>query len=207
MPDLTDKYFPDLSAVQKEKFSLLRPVYEEWNSRINVISRKDIENFYIHHVLHSLAIQRVISFSAGTRVLDVGTGGGFPGIPLAILFPEVSFTLLDSIQKKINVVAAVAERLELKNVFPLRSRVEEHGEKYDFVVSRAVSAFPEFSALTSPRVKPGGLNTLPNGLICLKGGDLSEELKHFRNRVKMWNIAQFFDESFFATKQIVYLQV
>jgi 16S rRNA (guanine527-N7)-methyltransferase len=207
MPDLTDKYFPDLSAVQKEKFSLLRPVYEEWNSKINVISRKDIENFYIHHVLHSLAIQRVISFSAGTRVLDVGTGGGFPGIPLAILFPEVSFTLLDSIQKKINVVAAVAERLELKNVFPLRSRVEEHSEKYDFVVSRAVSAFPEFSVLTSLRVKPGGFNTLPNGLICLKGGDLSEELKNFRNRVKMWNIAQFFDESFFATKQIVYMQV
>ncbi len=207
MADLINKYFPDLTAVQKEKFSLLRPVYEEWNNMINVISRKDIDNFYIHHVLHSLSIQRVISFSEGTRVLDVGTGGGFPGIPLAILFPDVNFTLLDSIQKKINVVAAVAERFELKNVIPVRSRVEEHAEKYDFVISRAVSAFPEFAAITSPRIKPGGSNALANGLICLKGGDLSEELKNFRNRVKMWNIAQFFDETFFETKQIVYMQV
>ena len=207
MPDLIEKYFPDLTTVQKERFSLLRPVYEEWNSKINVISRKDIENFSVHHVLHSLAIQRVISFSDGTRVLDVGTGGGFPGIPLAILFPEVSFTLLDSIQKKINVVTAVAERLELKNVIPVRWRVEEHKGKYDFVISRAVSAFPEFAAVTSPRVRQGGSNSLANGLICLKGGDLSEELKYYRNRVKMWNIAQFFDESFFATKQIVFMQV
>jgi 16S rRNA (guanine527-N7)-methyltransferase len=207
MPDIIDKYFPHLSTVQKEKFSLLGPVYEEWNKRINVISRKDIENFYLHHVLHSLAIQRVISFSPGTKVLDVGTGGGFPGVPLAILFPEVRFTLLDSIQKKIRVVTEVANQLEIRNIVPVRSRAEEHSEKYDFIISRAVSAFPEFVKLTSSNVKQGGFNTLANGIICLKGGDLSEELRSYRNSVKVWNIRQFFDETFFESKQIVYLQV
>jgi 16S rRNA (guanine527-N7)-methyltransferase len=207
MPDIIDKYFPFLTTVQKNKFSLLEAAYKEWNGKINVISRKDFENFYLHHVLHSLAIQRVISFSPETKVLDVGTGGGFPGVPLAILFPEVRFTLLDSIQKKIKVVTAVADQLELENISPVRSRMEEHREKYDFVISRAVTSFPEFVKLTSSNVKQGGFNTLANGIICLKGGDLSEELRSFRNSAKVWNIGQFFDESFFMTKQVVYLQV
>jgi 16S rRNA (guanine527-N7)-methyltransferase len=207
MPDIINKYFPNLTKEQEEKFSLLQLLYEEWNSKINVISRKDIENFYLRHVLHSLSIQRVINFSATTKILDVGTGGGFPGIPLAILFPEVNFTLLDSIQKKIKVVTAVADQLQLKNVIPVRSRVEEHEGKYDFVISRAVSAFPEFAGMTTSKVKGGGFNTLANGIICLKGGDLSEELGSYMNRVKVWKIQQFFSESFFETKQIVYLQV
>ena len=206
MPTLIEKYFPHLNRLQKEKFSLLLPAYEEWNGKVNVISRKDFGNFYTHHVLHSLAIERVIRFSAGTTVLDVGTGGGFPGVPLAILFPQVKFILLDSIQKKIRVVAAVAEKLELHNVIPLRARAEENSEKYDFVISRAVSAFPEFVKLTSRNVRPGGFNTLGNGIICLKGGDLSEELGMYSNRVKVWEISQFFEEPYFSAKQIVYLQ-
>jgi 16S rRNA (guanine527-N7)-methyltransferase len=207
MPDIIEKYFPGLTSVQKEKISLLRPVYEEWNSKINVISRKDFDNFYIHHVLHSLSIQRVVTFSPGTTVLDVGTGGGFPGIPLAILFPEVNFTLLDSIQKKIRVVKEVADKLMLKNVTTLRARAEENNYKYDFVISRAVTAFPDFVKLTLHNVKPGGFNSLANGIICLKGGALKEELGSFRSRATIWEIRQFFSESFFETKQIVYLPV
>jgi 16S rRNA (guanine527-N7)-methyltransferase len=207
MEHIIAKYFPYLTPDQKEKFILLGPLYEEWNSKINVISRKDFENFYVHHVLHSLAIQRVISFSPGTKILDVGTGGGFPGVPLAILFPDTMFTLLDSIQKKIKVVTAVTGQLGLKNVIPVRSRAEEHGEKYDFVISRAVSAFPDFVSLTSQRVKPGGFNSLPNGIICLKGGDLEQELKGYRSSIRVWKIEQFFDEPYFTEKQIIYLEV
>ncbi|MGD0582489.1 MAG: 16S rRNA (guanine(527)-N(7))-methyltransferase RsmG [Bacteroidales bacterium] len=207
MSEVIEKYFPQITEGQKEKFSLLGPLYEEWNSKINVISRKDIGNFYIHHVLHSLSIQRVISFSPGTTVLDIGTGGGFPGLPLAILFPDVRFTLLDSIHKKIRVVAAIADQLQIRNITPLRARAEENTAEYDFIISRSVSAFPEFVTLASPNVRHGGFNTLANGIICLKGGDLSQELRSFRNRVKTWDISQFFSETYFSTKQIVYLQV
>lgn len=207
MPEIVEKYFPWLTTVQKEKFSLLGPAYEEWNIKINVISRKDMGNFYIHHVLHSLAIAKVISFSPGTAILDVGTGGGFPGLPLAILYPDVKFTLLDSIQKKIKVVTAIAGQLEIRNISPLRARAEEHREKYDFIISRAVSAFPEFVKLTSANIRTGGFNTLANGIIYLKGGDLSEELKSFGRRVHVWGIAQFFSEPYFHTKRIVYLPV
>lgn len=207
MPELIEKYFPRLTQGQKDGFSLLRPLYEEWNSRINVISRKDMDNFYTHHVLHSLAIAKIISFAPGTTVLDVGTGGGFPGIPLAILFPGTSFSLLDSIQKKIKVVTEVSESLKLGNVTPVRARVEEHIERYDFVISRAVTAFPDFVRITSGRIRKGGINTLKNGLIYLKGGDLKEELGVFRERVGIWDIGEFFSEPFFETKKIVYLQV
>jgi 16S rRNA (guanine527-N7)-methyltransferase len=199
------KYFPDLSTTQKEKLLSLRPLYEHWNKRINVISRKDMDNFYLHHVLHSLAIAKVIMFAPGTAILDAGTGGGFPGVPLAILFPEVNFVLLDSIQKKIKVVTDVVNVLELKNIKPVRARAEEHDEKYDFIVSRAVTSFPEFVKIISGKIKSHSFNNFKNGSLYLKGGDLTKELTGFRNKVTVWEIKDFFNESFFETKHIVYL--
>jgi 16S rRNA (guanine527-N7)-methyltransferase len=201
------KYFPDLSAIQKEKLAALKNLYEYWNSKINVISRKDMDNFYLHHVLHSMAIARVIKFAPNTEILDAGTGGGFPGVPLAILFPDASFVLLDSIQKKIKVVTDVASVLELKNIKPVRARVEEHGGKYDFIVSRAVATFPDFVSITSGKTKSLCFNNLKNGILYLKGGELTNELLGFKNRVTIWDIKDFFNETFFETKHIVYLPV
>ena len=201
------KYFPDLSTLQKEQFSYLKDLYKEWNMKINLISRKDIGNFYNHHVLHSLAIAKLITFIPGTNILDVGTGGGFPGIPLSILFPMVNFSLLDSIEKKIKVVKEVTKELKLSNVNPLRMRVEDHNDKYDFVVSRAVAALPEFVSITSKNILPGGKNKLLNGILYLKGGDLSGELTGFKDRITILNIKDFFSEPFFETKRIVYLPV
>jgi 16S rRNA (guanine527-N7)-methyltransferase len=198
-------YFPLLSANQKDKLSQLKQIYDRWNSMINVISRKDMDNFQVHHVLHSLAIGKIISFLPGTRILDVGTGGGFPGIPLAILFPECEFTLLDSIEKKIKVVSAVAEELELDNVIPVRKRAEDEKTKYHFVVSRAVTEFQGFVKLTEKNIEKTGKNSLRNGIIYLKGGELAEELAPFKSRVTIWNISDFFMEPFFETKKIVYL--
>jgi len=198
-------YFPLLSDIQKGQLLKLRTIYDRWNSMINVISRKDMDNFFIHHVLHSLSIAKVIDFLPGTRILDVGTGGGFPGIPLAILYPDAHFTLVDSIEKKIKVVKGVAEELELKNVSPVRERVEEEKARYDFVISRAVTKFPEFVRLTSKNINRNGKNNLPNGIICLKGGDLNEELDMYKRKVKIWPIKDFFNESYFETKVIVYL--
>lgn len=200
-------YFPALEESQKEKIARLEELYVLWNSRINVISRKDMENFFIHHVLHSIAIAKVISFRQGTKVLDVGTGGGFPGIPLAILFPETEFTLLDSIEKKIRVVTAVKEDLGLANVIPCRKRAEEEKGKFDFVVSRAVMGFGEFVKLTRKNISGESENELSNGIIYLKGGDLSDELAGFENRARIWNISEFFSEPFFETKKVVYLPV
>jgi len=207
MPEIIEKYFPGITPLQKDQFSQLRPLYDDWNSKINVISRKDMDNFYIHHVLHSLAIAEVIKFAPGTTVLDVGTGGGFPGIPLAIMFPSTRFALLDSIQKKIKVVTEVSESLKLNNITPLRERVEEHRGMYDFVISRAVTSFPDFVKITSGRIRRGGSNTIKNGIIYLKGGDLTDELGSFRNRVRIWEISRFFNESFFETKKIVCLEL
>jgi 16S rRNA (guanine527-N7)-methyltransferase len=201
------RYFPLLSSIQKEKVLRLKEIYDSWNSRINVISRKDMDNFFVHHVLHSLAIAKVISFLPGTTILDAGTGGGFPGIPLAILFPGSQFTLLDSIEKKIKVVAAVTDELQLKNVNPVRKRIEEENGRFHFIVSRAVTRFPEFVMLTSKNILRDGNNSPGNGIFYLKGGDLSDELEKFKNRVTVWPVRDFFSDSFFETKVIVYLPV
>jgi 16S rRNA (guanine527-N7)-methyltransferase len=205
VPATIFRYFPDLTEDQKQKISALEEIYSFWNSRINVISRKDFQNFYTHHVLHSLSIARVFSFGAGTSVLDVGTGGGFPGIPLSILFPEARFTLLDSIDKKIRVVSEVAAELKLSNVRPLRKRAEEEKASYSFVVSRAVTAFSSFVPLVAKNIEKRGPGADSGGIIYLKGGDLSGELGTYAARCRIFDIAAFFSEPFFETKKIVYL--
>ena len=204
--DIVEKYFTGLSDKQVEQFRQLEGLYREWNEKINVISRKDIDALSVHHVLHSLAIAKVISFKGGTKVLDVGTGGGFPGIPLAIMFPEVDFFLVDSIGKKIKVVEGVAGALGLKNVTARQLRVETMKEKFDFIVSRAVTAFPAFVSLTRNRIRESSFNDLANGILYLKGGDFEEEIKDFRNRVSIYNIPDFFEEEFFETKKLIYMK-
>jgi 16S rRNA (guanine527-N7)-methyltransferase len=205
--DSVFRYFPLFSDDQRAKLSELKAIYDRWNSMINVISRKDMDNFFVHHVLHSLSIAKVINFLPGTSILDVGTGGGFPGIPLAIIFPDSEFTLLDSIEKKIRVVKAVSDELGLKNVITARKRIEEEYGKFHFVVSRAVTKFPEFVNLTIKNISLSGSNSLGNGILYLKGGDLSDEMAMYKNKLKVWNIKDFFEESFFDTKVIVYLPV
>ena len=205
--EIITKYFPDITEEQKNQFDLLGKVYPEWNEKINVISRKDIDELYIRHVLHSLAIAEVNEFLPNQKVLDVGTGGGFPGIPLAILFPETQFHLVDSIGKKITVVKAVAEELGLKNVKAEQKRVEKIKEKYHFIVSRAVTQMPKFMAWIKGKIEKHPINdqqALANGILYLKGGDLTEELKDYPEAVEC-EITQFFDEDFFETKKVVYL--
>lgn len=196
--------FPDLSEKQIQQFQQLESLYFEWNEKINVISRKDIEELYVKHVLHSLAIAKVMKFKSGSDVLDVGTGGGFPGIPLAILFPEVNFHLVDSIQKKILVVTEVANALGLENVKAEANRVEKLKVKYDFIVSRAVTQMPKFVGWVRNKIKQEQKNPLPNGILYLKGGDLTEELQDFRDIV-IYPIPDFFSDPFFETKKVVYL--
>ena len=204
-PQIIHSYFPDLSEKQKEQFAKLGGLYADWNSKINVISRKDIDNFYERHVLHSLGIAKVISFKPKTKVLDVGTGGGFPGIPLAILFPECEFHLVDSIGKKIKVVNAVTESLELKNVKGIWSRVEELKEKYHFVVSRAVTELPEFLKWVRGKFLSENFNELKNGILYLKGGEIEEEKKRIKEEVKNFDLKNYFSEDFFETKKVVYI--
>ncbi|MDX9704176.1 MAG: 16S rRNA (guanine(527)-N(7))-methyltransferase RsmG [Weeksellaceae bacterium] len=197
-------YFPNLTEIQLEQFSKLKDLYEDWNEKINVISRKDTEELYIRHVLHSLGIAKVMMFSSGSKVLDVGTGGGFPGIPLAILFPEVEFHLVDSIQKKILVVSEIANALNLKNVKAETQRVEKLKSKYDFIVSRAVTQMPKFVNWVRNKIKKEHKNPLPNGILYLKGGDLTDELKDFPTAIE-YPLSNYFSESFFETKKVVYL--
>ena len=198
------KYFPDLTDVQINQFQQLEALYQDWNSKINVISRKDIDELYVKHVLHSLAIAKIQKFEPGTYILDVGTGGGFPGIPLAILFPETRFYLIDIILKKINVVKAVAEALELKNVKAEQMRAENVKGDFDFIVSRAVTNMPDFVSWVKDKIKKQQKHELKNGILYLKGGDLTEELAAFPN-AKEYNIADFFEGEFFETKKVVHL--
>ena len=200
-------HFPELSDLQKSQFEQLDALYREWNAKINVISRKDIDNLYSHHVLHSLGIAKVVNFRPGTRLLDVGTGGGFPGIPLAILFPECEFVLVDSIGKKIKVANAVIEALGLTNVTALHRNVMEEKRKFDFVVSRAVMDTGELVKLVRKNVARESKNSLPNGLICLKGGDLTNELAPFKRAAETWNLADYFKDEFFETKQVTYVML
>jgi 16S rRNA (guanine527-N7)-methyltransferase len=197
-------YFPHLSSTQKEQFSELGPLYAEWNERINVISRKDIEALYLRHVLHSLGIAKVQVFLPGSRVLDIGTGGGFPGIPLAIMFPETKFVLVDSIGKKIKVVGEIARELRLENVEAVHGRAEKQQGQFDFIVSRAVTNMSDFVKWTRNKFLKENRHPLPNGILYLKGGDLSEELKPFQ-KARIYSLSDYFEEDFFETKKVVYL--
>ena len=198
------KYFPNLSQDQLEKFMRLVPIYKDWNSKVNLISRRDIENLFTNHILHSLSIVKIIEFESSTSVLDVGTGGGFPGIPLAIFFPNVKFTLLDSIGKKIKVVESVSKDLSLSNVTAINDRVENHFDKYDFILSRAVAKMDKFYSLVNKNFNSKSINEIPNGIISLKGGDLKDELKDFKEK-KIFDISEFFTDDFFKTKRVVYI--
>ena len=198
------KYFPEISDVQRQRFAALYDLYAEWNAKINVVSRKDFDQLYLHHVLHSLAIAKVCTFDAGARILDVGCGGGFPSVPLAILFPKAQFTAADSIRKKITVVEGIAGALGLENLTPRCVRAETLTERYDYVVSRAVTAMPEFLKLVWNRIERGRKGSLPNGILYLKGGDLAEELALTGKRWYIYDIPRFFDEDFFETKKVVY---
>ena len=199
------RFFPQLTEQQQRQFAALNALYRDWNAKINVISRKDIDNLYPHHVLHSLGIAKVITFRPGTHVMDIGTGGGFPGIPLAILFPEVQFHLLDSIGKKIKVAQSVADALELTNVRTSHKNVMEEKEKYDFVVSRAVMQMEDLVRLVRKNVHHEQRNSLPNGLICLKGGDIQQEMRPFKHCCDVWPLHTYFEEEFFETKKVAYV--
>lgn len=198
-------YFPALSAEQKQQFGALNELYRDWNSKINVISRKDIDGLYLHHVLHSLAIAKYIHFTPGTQIMDVGTGGGFPGIPLAILFPEVKFLLLDSIGKKIKVASEVARAIGLKNVDFIHSRAENEKRKFHFIVSRAVMPLPDLIKITNKNISREQKNAIPNGIICLKGGDLSDEISSYKHIAEVVALTDYFTEPFFETKKLVYV--
>ncbi len=205
--DLILKYFPHLTPTQIEQFKALGPLYADWNQKINVISRKDIDNLYPNHILHSLGIAKFTDFKDGSQILDIGTGGGFPGIPLAIMFPNVQFLLVDRTGKKIKVATAIAQEIGLTNVELQQADVAEIKDTFDFAVSRAVMELPQLAALAKKRIKKECINSIPNGLICLKGGDLQSELKPFGANSIETNLSTYFDEEFFETKKVVYVSL
>jgi 16S rRNA (guanine527-N7)-methyltransferase len=203
--ELILKYFPNITETQKSQFEALYALYTDWNEKINVISRKDIEHLYEHHVLHSLAIAEIIHFQPSTTILDVGTGGGFPGVPLAIMFPETQFVLIDSIGKKIKVGTEVSTAIGLKNIKLKHLRVQEEKDKYDFVVSRAVMPLGDLVKLVQKNISKKHKNALPNGLICLKGGELQHEIQPYKNVAELYDVSEFFSEEFFKTKKAVFV--
>ncbi len=203
--EIIQHYFPTLSSAQVVQFERMGQLYQEWNEKINVISRKDIENIYVNHVLHSLGIAKVISFEPGAEVLDVGTGGGFPGVPLAVLFPETRFHLVDSIGKKITVVTEVSKALGLKNVKAEQVRAEQLKGKYDFIVSRAVTRMKEFYGWINTKVKKESIHSLDNGILYLKGGELDEEMNELKRPYSVYNLPDYFKEEFFETKKVIYV--
>lgn len=205
--EIITKYFPNLSEKQKKQFEALYDLYLDWNSKINVISRKDIENLYEHHVLHSLGIAKVTSFKPKTKILDLGTGGGFPGVPLAILFPETEFLLVDSIRKKLRVAEEISNAIGLTNISFCHERAEEEKGKFDFVVSRAVMPLDDLIKIIRKNIKKESHNATPNGLICLKGGDLEAESKSFKKQTTIFDLNQYFEEDFFETKKVVYVNL
>jgi len=205
--EIIEKYFKDLTEEQHEKFSRLKELYTTWNNQINVISRKDIDSLYEHHVLHSLAIAKVIKFNPDSKIMDVGTGGGFPGIPLAILFPHCEFYLIDSIGKKIKVVNEIAAALQLKNVKAEQIRVQQVKDKFDFIVSRAVTAFPKFVNMVRKNSSQRDKNILANGILYLKGGEFEEEIAGYSNKINIYPCASYFSEEFFETKKVVHLEL
>lgn len=203
--ELILKYFPDLTDTQREKFARLEELYQDWNSKVNVISRQDIDTLYERHVLHSLGIAKVMQFKSGTSVLDVGTGGGFPGIPLAIMFPDTQFHLVDSIGKKIRVVQEIATALDLKNVNAEQIRAEKLDDTYEFVVSRAVTRITPFVGWVRKNISRNSFHTLRNGILYLKGGDLTEELAELKMKTRSYDLSDYFEEEFFETKKVVYV--
>lgn len=205
--EIIQKYFPELTDIQKEQFMALYDLYTDWNSKINVISRKDITNLYEHHVLHSLGIAKVINFRPGTEIMDLGTGGGFPGIPLAIMFPDTHFHLVDSIGKKVKVATEIASAIGLKNVTTRHCRAEEEKQLFDFVVSRAVMPLTDLLKIIRKNIKKEQHNALPNGLICLKGGELQNEVMPVKHQTMMYDLKDYFEEEFFETKKVVYVTI
>jgi len=202
---LIKKYFPNLSDLQYDMLGKLGTLYSEWNSRINVISRKDIDFLYLHHVLHSLAIAKVVEFKANTLIMDAGTGGGFPGIPLAIIFPESKFYLIDSVKKKIKVVQSIYTELGLKNIIAQTSRIEELNNKFDFIISRAVTSLPRFYEFTKNKISPTSANDIQNGILYLKGGDFQDELKGLKIQFNIYDLSNFFAEDYFQTKKLIHM--